>query len=383
MIVLSSFSREVFFILTTEKRETILLTQSHIFDKPFVDFDFQIKRLKDRGLNIINADIPQITSIIRQHGYYQIINGYGALFEETNTQHKHYVAGTTFEDIYVQFNIDRQLGQLLLTYLLNIEEHFANILSYSTAKHFDVNNFYKDDSKNPDSNVPSYLDYHHFSNQPIQVLKDLHDLSLECNAAPTKWYIENKNHVPSWILFMNAELGTLNRYYKICPTSIKKEVADELLPPVYSLNNIQNFSKGKKTSSWKNAANSSRGKIMYKGLEIMREFRNCIAHNSRILAYKSNTNLPTDFRNILLIESAKLYTNQEYYNGTGKNDLFALFMWILICQPSIDDRLLFLDNIHEFFYGSNINTNTMNVFIQGTKLPSNFFSRLKTLSNSL
>ncbi|WNW16689.1 Abi family protein [Lactiplantibacillus plantarum] len=375
--------------MTSKKKNTAIpLTQSHAFDKPFVDYKFQLKRLKDRGLSIPDSQIEVVTSLIKQHGYYQIINGYGSLFEQNGTKYKHYIPGTSFEDIYTQFNIDRQLGKILLTYLLDIEDHFSNILSYTTAEHFDVNNFYKDDPKNPDSSVLSYLNYTHFPNGPSKVLGQLHELSLTCKDYPTCWYITHKNHVPSWVLFMNAELGTLNRYYKICPSSVKREINDAFLPSPYSLNSFLNLEErnnhsNKTHTQLLNAAKSMRGKFIYSGLELMREFRNCIAHNSRLLAFESRTTLSIAVRNASNISPSKLYTNHEYYDGTGKNDLFALFLWILICQTSEEARLVFIESIREFFLGSNVNKAAMNLFLRGTKLPSNFILRLNNLSNVL
>lgn len=378
------------FNLTLNKNNiSIPLTQSHAFDKPFVDYKFQIARLKNRGLSIPKSQIPDITSLIKQHGYYQIVNGYGDSFEQAGTAYKQYMPDTSFEDIYTQFFIDRQLGKIILAYLLDIEEHFANILSYVTAEHFDVNNFWKDDKHNPDPEVVSYLSYTHFPNQPTDILEQLHKLSLTCKDDPTRWYIKHKNHVPSWILFMNAELGTLNRYYKICSSSLKKEVTDELLPEKYSLNGFVNYEKRRYSSrevsntTLLEAARSSRGVFMYKGLELMREFRNCIAHNSRLFVFSSNYSLPTTIRDVLRVHRNNLYTNFEYHKGTGKNDLFALFIWIIICQPSKEARLAFIETIRDFFFGVENDQSDTSSFLSASRLPTDFIRKLTVFANKI
>lgn len=371
-----------------KKKEPIPLTQSHVFDKPFVDYKFQLKRLKGRGISIPSGEQAKIISIIKQHGYYSIVNGYGDSFEQIDTKYKHYSSDTSFEDIYAQFFIDRQLGKLLLPYLLDIEDHFSSVLSYAVAEHFDVNNFFADDRKNPDPTVISYLSYTHYPNAPIDVLKQLHDMSLNCRDDPTHWYIINKNHVPSWILFMNAELGTLTRYYKICPSSIKKEVTDELLPVKYSLNGFLNFenrrySSGKTSTQKTDSAKSHRGKFIYSGLELMREFRNCIAHNSRVYVHTSNASLPMTVRDVPNISPRNLYTNEEYFQGTGKNDLFALFIWIIICQPSSTAQLNFIENIRNFFSGENVEQAAIAIFLKKSKLPTDFIQRLSRFANAI
>lgn len=330
--------------------------------------------MERRGILFSEDEKRQALSLLKQHGYYQIVNGYGNSFEHSeNGKEKSYSQDVKFSDIYEQFYFDRKLGNLLFNYLLDIQENFTNVLGYEIAKYFDVNNYYTSDTDNRFEDITSYLDKKRYPNKPTKILKELHDLSISCNDYPTKWYRKNKNHVPPWILFMNTELGTLNRYFSLLPTKIKIDVGNEILPSKLKYHSFQKYFVNNDQK-----AKNAYGSFIFSGLELMREFRNCIAHNRRFYNYHCFHNLPSSIRN--LSQTSILYNNKEFFDGIGKEDLFALLIWIITCQPSKKINFEFLNDFDYFINSSKENNN--NFFI-GTGLPENYFKRLQIYINNI
>lgn len=309
--------------------------------------------------------------LIKSHGYYQLINGYGKQFEASDLSgEKHYKPDTEFQDIFAQYILDHRLGEILFQAILHVEEYFKNILSYSVSKHFGVNNYYKNDQLNQFPKIESYLAPSFYPvRQPHKILNELHDLSLKENKYPTGWYRKHKNHIPPWILFMNTTLGTINQYYKILPPKIKDEIIIELLPKSFTIRNFRSDEKRKK--------------FFWNGLELMREFRNCIAHGSRMYSFRSRSfALPNSL--LRITQTSNLYTNVEYSSGIGRKDLFACMIWIVINSQDLTEATSFIKSLDSFF--------TIDVsgfpkasqqFWNESHLPANFLTRLSQLAHNI
>ena len=92
--------------------------------KPFLTYEQQIQKLKDKHLvipNEINA-----AEELRLNGYFALITGYKSLFKNPTT--KDYRDGTTFDDIVALYEFDAQLRELTLRHLLHIERHIRSAL---------------------------------------------------------------------------------------------------------------------------------------------------------------------------------------------------------------------------------------------------------------
>ncbi|WP_010622335.1 Abi family protein [Paucilactobacillus suebicus] len=356
------------------------------FDKPFSDYEHQLTKLKRRGIYFPDSEKTNVLSLIKQHGYYQLINGYADAFEISNQSHeKSYANGTEFNDVFAQFYFDRTLGNLLFRYLLNVEENFTNLLSYEVAKKFGVNNYYGSDLLNQFPSVMSYLDMRRYTNSNTSSLTKLHNLSLNCQKDPTKWYRENCNHIPPWILLMNAELGITINYFKILPFDIKKEIISNLIPPVLQYEQYEEYECSRRSRrSGRDYSEldiqSGYSHLFVNGLNLMREFRNCIAHNNRLYKFRSKFTVSSLIRNIP--RSTTIYSTEEYYNGIGKNDLFSLLIWIIICQPNKAINLLFIDSLHSTLESFK-EADPSNSFFVGSELPGDYYNRLKEYINDI
>lgn len=360
--------------------EIILLSQSLDFDKPFISNKLQVDRLIRRGVSMDSRERPIVEQLIKEHGYYQIINSYGAPFETEKSTEKNYTDNVSFSDIYSQFYLDRKLSRLLFNYILDIEEHFSNVIAYHVAEHFGVNNYLTSDENNNFPTVKSYLDESFYPNTNKGILTILNNTALKETKNPTSWYRKNNNHIPPWILFMNVTLGDKNRYYRILPTNIKAEIIDDMFPLNFS---ESKFSEVNKSTKKRNASGHQlRATYFFKGIELMRNFRNCIAHSSRVYAYKigKQKELPNSTKYLSGMES-KLFNSKEYFKGVGGTDLFALFIWIIICSPTKDIGNDFIRSLIEF--NDSIVETALPIFLKESNLPNNYIARLKMLLENL
>lgn len=103
--------------------------------KPFKTHRQQLFILRSRGLAI--QDGSKAMRILEKENYYSlIINGYKDLFlqlDATNgepLQPEQFKSGTTFNEIYKLFCLDRDLRNTLLEYLLKFESNIKSKISY-------------------------------------------------------------------------------------------------------------------------------------------------------------------------------------------------------------------------------------------------------------
>lgn len=83
-----------------------------------------------------------------------------------------------------------------------------------------------------------------------------------CKDNPTKYYRENKNHIPPWILTQNLYFGTNIQLYSIQKSNIKTAIVQKMVP----IKENENLDAKKELFSCLT--------------EILRQFRNTAAHFS-------------------------------------------------------------------------------------------------------
>lgn len=78
---------------------------NNLHKKPFLDYQAQIKYLKQKQL-VINDEISATTAL-EKVSYYGLINGYKDIFKDPSTNS--FYPGTTFDDIYNLYLFDAEL----------------------------------------------------------------------------------------------------------------------------------------------------------------------------------------------------------------------------------------------------------------------------------
>lgn len=350
------------------RKELFLLVD---YDKPFKDLDEQLKLLElDRGLDL-GPDKTLSGKYLLEIGYYSIINGYGEQFEDTSEEQKHYIAGTTFLDIFKQYNLDQALARAMIPGLLNIEQKLGTLLSYFIAESYGVNHYKSDDPKNLWPSDKSYLDEsnYNFSNNSRGIIAELYDAIDDAKDNPLAYYRDEKNHIPPWILFSNIEFGKLTRMFKLLTPDLKLKICTKLLPKKF------------------NQINTSHTIVtnMFQIFELVRSFRNQFAHNSRFCFTKFKRLSSTiSIRNSL--NFYPLISNSESFSGAGKGDLYNLLIIIILFSDGYEEaevRIKLYDKIIKNQFNNNKNTTESSfdqkgydAFIKSSGLPSNFNKRL-------
>lgn len=105
-------------------------------DKPFKDFDEQIKILVKR--NIIIKDIPFAKHVLNTVSYYKLINGYKESLLVNDSNEETFKDGITIEFLYDLHIFDITLQSILFKYILAIETSLKTKISYLIAKKYGV-----------------------------------------------------------------------------------------------------------------------------------------------------------------------------------------------------------------------------------------------------
>ena len=103
----------------------LFFTEAEMEQKTYKTYRQLLNKLRSRGM-VINkgSQGSRVMRILEQENYYNVINGYKALFlerEATDTVDEKYKEGTTFDEVYALYCFDREIRNTYLKYLLKIE----------------------------------------------------------------------------------------------------------------------------------------------------------------------------------------------------------------------------------------------------------------------
>ncbi|MDD7593277.1 MAG: Abi family protein [Peptoniphilaceae bacterium] len=223
------------------------------YDKPFKDYDDLIDLMVSR--NLIVEDRSAAKKCLRDYGYYGLINGYKGVFIDNNDQFEH---GTTMEMLVHFRQFDKDLQNILFKYSVFIETKLKNTIAYAISKEYGVDERIYLRSEN-------YSESNRNRRLKEKTLSEIRK-TLTSGYFPTKYYVENHNHVPAWILLKNVSWNTCENLYGILKPRMKRCVTEELL----------------ELSVAKNVQNQLCGSALF----YVRKFRNAIAHDERFVTLR-------------------------------------------------------------------------------------------------
>lgn len=252
-------------------------------DKPFFTYDEQIKKLKNKGLNICDENFAR--EKLKEVGYYHLITGYKDLFR--NNTVKKYKYGVDFKDIYSLYTFDRDLRELFFKYLQIVERTLGSHISYYFCEKYGNNQL-------------AYLDQNNYNNitrnmaHINKLIGILNKLANQSSGYKYIMYYQNKyGNVPLWILINAVTFGSKSKMYDLLESDIQSKISKEY----YGLNES----------------------TLRQTIKFVTKFRNVCAHGNRLYNYKSNENMPdTIIHHKLLIPKI----GSQYIHG--KKDLFGL-----------------------------------------------------------
>lgn len=272
----------------------------------------QIQKQISRGLLITN-DAPT-QKIIEAENYYNLFNGYKWLFLDPayTGSDEQYLTGTKFEEIYALYLFDRELRNIFIRYILEIENNIKSVLAHNFSQRYVHNNYLKV------TNFEITIQ-HGERRTPAQKIGEVSDLiavlqreiarQLSKNNPMISHYMLDYGYVPLWVLVNTLTLGTISTFY----LHLKQQ----------DQNNIGRFFNLKPDES----------KSILKVLSI---FRNACAHDERLYNLKSmNRNMrPNNISTLPLHTTLNIPVNGGNNQVQGKNDLFAI---VIIFKTMLND----------------------------------------------
>ena len=341
------------------------------YDKPFMEYADMISQLEKR--NVVFYSKEKAIEILKRVSYYHLINGYKDLFNPDNNNVFKYTV--YFEQFYLLYRFDSEFNSIIFKYIISIEKALKSSISYIVSKQYGVNTDlrYSYDIKSRKRNYPSidsdddYLNPKNYTNnrnivkkvgntlkrikrEAINTLENDRSLSMT-------YYYNNHNHIPPWILTNCISFGDTILWYNILESNDKGYVCDCLLNS--SINN-----------------NELKKKLIFNSLTILRKYRNFIAHGNPVFRYSINTELS---RKEIKFLSNNHISNNEYYKGLGKNDIFAVIM-IIVNLIDNERKNIFINEItqimREFGRYTYANGSTL---LQMLSLPDDFLDRINQL----
>ena len=169
-----------------------------IYDKPFLSYEDQLERLKNiYKLKSINKETDLI--LLNTISYYDLVNGYKECFMKENKFNE----DVALIDIFIFSVIDKKFQNILFLYSVYVENIFKTKMAHLIGKNRGVE-------------VSEYLDKstYHCSNPNREkkldiTLKDIYFVHNNSIDNPTKYYRDNHNHIPPWVLFKNVKFTTV------------------------------------------------------------------------------------------------------------------------------------------------------------------------------
>lgn len=238
--------------------------------KPFKSTTDQVDLLKTRGLKFEDESEAQI--YLLRYNYYNVVNCYSKFLEDFCD---HYIPGSSFEEIMAIHNFDSEVKNILMKNVLFFETYFKSILAYTFSENtIGQTNPYLD-LRNYDTSTKSKKDA---AVDIVDKLKKV--ISYEKKRANSAiFHYSHKHHeIPLWVLVNFMTFGQAVTVFKCCNKSIQHKIT-------YSLNNFININLGLSTVRL-----SEKQLILI--ISNIKDIRNVLAHDNKLLGYESRDSLP-------------------------------------------------------------------------------------------
>ncbi|NLM04441.1 MAG: Abi family protein [Clostridiales bacterium] len=276
-------------------------------DKIFSTIEDQIKKLDSRGLNV---DDPEVKNILEMENYYNVVNGYKELFIDptyTGPDEK-YKDGANFSELYALYLFDRELKNIFIKYILEIENSIKAVISHDFSKKYGHDNYLK--ISNFDIQVKPW-EKKKTAAQKIGAVSELianiqRDVSrqLSKNNPMISHNMLNYGYVPLWVLVNSLTLGTISVFYSYLKEKDQNDVGRKF-----------------------NLKPDEMTKILF----VLTIYRNACAHDERLYNLKA---LKVDMKPNMIKTNA-IHDKLNIPKGSGNNPIFGkndLFAIVIICK---------------------------------------------------
>jgi len=241
--------------------------------------------------------------------YYNVINGYKKLFiDETYIgADEKYKEGTDFYELYNLYLFDRELKNIFIKYILEIENNIKAVISHDFSEKYGHDNYLK--IFNFDISVKNWEKK--TAAQKIGEVSSLianiqQDISrqLSKNNPMISHYMLTYGYVPLWVLVNSLTLGTISVFYSYLIDKDQNDIGRKFI---------------------------LRPDEMTKILFVLTIYRNACAHDERFYNLKAlkNDTKPNMIKTNSIHHKLNIPKDKANNPIYGKNDLFSI---VIICK---------------------------------------------------
>lgn len=307
-------------------------------EKEYKTYRQLLAKLRSRGMVIgKGSQGSRVMRILEKENYYNVINGYKELFlsaKATETTDEVYKKGTTFDEVYALYKFDREIRQVYLQYLLQIENTLKTVISHEFSSRYGYDNYLKLDSfqsaATNDSKEISRIAKQNNFHMPTDIAK-VKQISAE----------ENTASVIKLIGDIQQEIARqMNKHHQVVTHYMTKHG----YIPLWVLVNVLTF--GKITNFYYNMKSPDRisiakffgvqDKELHKYMTMLGLARNKCAHDERFFDIRFRQSLHT--KSIKNFKHLGLSRNLDGSYSYGTNDAFAIAVIFAVLLNKADLR---------------------------------------------
>ena len=287
-------------------------------DKVFKTHDELIDLLISRGLKV--PDRERGIGIIKDEGYYNLVNGYKKPFL-ISTFPEIYHENSTIDEIFALYKFDKALREIFLSATLHIETKIKTAVAYEFSRKYGHDNYLKyincdTGQKNANENILKLI-----SSIQKQIASHSNDPNI-------LHYLSKYGYIPLWVLNSILTFGAVSKFYSLMPQNLRQNISKDY--------NIQD-------------------KTLINFLFYITAIRNFSAHGNRLYCFKSRKPLA----------STKVHSNLKIDNAKShlkcKTDLFAAIIVLRYLLSNNEFKYFFdklthqIDKLDKSLHSININ----------------------------
>lgn len=271
-------------------------------DKVYLSTNDQIRRLLSRGMVITNA--VKAKYVIEMENYYNLINGYKQPFLDPAYagSDESYLSGTKFEEVYALYLFDRELRNIFIRYILEIENNVKSTLAHDFSGKYGHDNYLK--ITNFDTSVKKWekkTNAQKVGEVSALIASLQHEVArqLSKNNQMISHYMLEYGYVPLWVLVNTLSLGTISIFYSYLKQKDQNDIGKQFLLKPEEMNSF---------------------------LQVLTIYRNACAHDERLYSLKAlrNNMQPNRIRTLPLHGKLGIPVDSGNNPLYGKNDLYAI-----------------------------------------------------------
>lgn len=282
--------------------------------KTFRSYQEQILFMRERGIEV--PDEQAAIESLSTFSYYSLVNLNKHLYGGLDL--RHFAGGPSIVDLQLAHMLNMNFYQTVLKGILYVEASFKTKLAYLISRKFGSAS--RDDIDNARDNYLFRGYYDPRNKQTTGTLRSLRN-KLKLLRAPSNihsyshHFLTGNRQLPPWIFIHDVEFGLAIQWFNILRKHDQEEVLKKML-------------WGETGYDDKAPLTEDDEQFFDAALDILRQYRNIIAHGERVFESEITNALPELSLFSILPES--VLSQEEYDQGIGRNDPFACLLAIAL-----------------------------------------------------